>query len=169
MREFPRERSSDVPTGRCNRRKAGISPSNLTPTMQTRTPPLIWNCWQTELLAWDYTAEPDLTFSVFSQCKYPHRPTCSRLTPLFKEERADPMLSDPDLPMLPLSSANFATRPPLLSTSGASVRSFIQPPRCVGTYTCGAPDQLPAAPKTALLWRLQQQSLTHTHTHFYAW
>lgn len=43
--------------------KAGISPPNLPATMQTRTPPLMWNIRQTRLLAWDYTAAPDLTYS----------------------------------------------------------------------------------------------------------
>lgn len=86
--------------------------------MQTGTRPLIWNCWQTELLAWDYAAAPDLTFSVFSECKYPHGPTCSRLTPLLKKERADPMLGDPDLPMLPLPNANSVTRPPFRHFGG---------------------------------------------------
>lgn len=145
------------------RQKAGISPSNLALTMQTRTPPLIRNCWQTELLAWDYTAAPDLTFSVFSECKYPHRPTCSRLTPLLTEERADPMLGDPHLPVLPHPNANCYPSA-FLNTALATVRSLIRPPAVRGNlHLCrtAAPAQLPA-PKLALLWRLRQKGRRHT-------
>lgn len=56
-------------------------------------------------LAWDYTPGLDLTFLVFFECKHAHRPTCRGLTPLLKKKRADPMLSDPNLPRLLLPTA----------------------------------------------------------------
>lgn len=128
--------------------------------MQTRTPPLIRNCWQTELLPWDYTAVPDLTFSVFSGCKYPHRPTCSRLTPLLTEERVDPMLGDPDLPMLPLPNANFVTRPPYKHFGGERP---LAPSAPSGAWEPApvVPDQLPA-PQPALLCATPAEKL-HTY------
>lgn len=81
-----------------------MSQSNLQATMQTH--PSI----DTELLAdwdlaWDYTPGLDLTFLVFFECKHAHRPTCRGLTPLLKKKRADPLLSDPNLPRLPLPTA----------------------------------------------------------------
>ena len=62
-------------------------------------------------LAWDYTPGPDLTFLVFFWCKHSRRPTCRALTPLLKKERADPMLSDPNLPRLPLSHCHLSLFP----------------------------------------------------------
>lgn len=56
-------------------------------------------------LAWDYTLGLDLTFLVFFECKQAHRPTCRGLTPLLRKKRADPMLTDPNLPQLPLPTA----------------------------------------------------------------
>lgn len=69
-------------------------------------------CTDTELfadldLAWDYTPGLDLTFLVFFECKHAHRPTCRGLTPLLKKKRADPMLTDPNLPRLPLPTVTF--------------------------------------------------------------
>lgn len=92
--------------------EAEMSQSKLRPTM--RTHPSI----DTELLAdwdlaWDYTPGLDLTFLVFFECKHAHRPTCRGLTPLLKKKRADPMLSDPNLPRLPLPTATSLCSPSL--------------------------------------------------------
>lgn len=130
--------------------EAGMSQSNLTSTMQTH--PSI----DTELLAdwdlaWDYTPGLDLTFLVFFECKHAHRPTCRGLTPLLKKKRADPMLSDPNLPQLPLPTATSLCSLSLF-ISMATVHSSIRSSSGVGTYTCGSPQKSPPHPLRSPRW-----------------
>ncbi|MEQ2183925.1 hypothetical protein GOODEAATRI_002907, partial [Goodea atripinnis] len=78
--------------------------------------------------AWDYTPDPDLTFLVFFECKHAHHPTCRGLTPLFRKKRADPMLSDPNLPQLPLPTAISPSVPPVpFYTSTTTFHSSVHP------------------------------------------
>lgn len=84
--------------------EAEMSQSIIRSTMQTH-PSIDSELLADWDLAWDYTPGLDLTFLVFFECKHAHRPTCRGLTPLLKKKRADPMLSDPNLPRLPLPTA----------------------------------------------------------------
>lgn len=84
--------------------EAEISLSIIRSTMQTY-PSIDSELLADWDLAWDYAPCLDLTFLVFFKCKHAHRPTCRGLTPLLKKKRADPMLSDPNLPRLPLPTA----------------------------------------------------------------
>lgn len=90
----------------------------------------LWADWDQ---AWDYTPDPDLTFLVFFECKHARHPTCRGLTPLFRKKRADPMLSDPNLPQLPLPTAISPSFPPVpFYISTTTFHSSIHPFICRG-------------------------------------
>lgn len=115
---------------------------NQTSVPQYRcTLPLTTNCCQADL-AWDYTPGLDLTFFVFFWCRHAHRTTWRGLTPLLKKKRADPMLSDPNLPQLPLPTA-ISLCFPLLFISMAIFHTPVRYWSGVGTYTCGSPQTPP--------------------------
>lgn len=109
----------------------------------------------------DYTPGLDLTFLVFFECKRAHHPTCRGLTPLLKKKRADPMLSDPNLPRLPLPTNTSFCSPSTLFIPQATFLSLMHPSSGVGTYTCGSPQTSPPHPLSSPKWPFVMTGITH--------